>query len=260
VTGPKTCPSCTRPTPDGLVCQSCIERLRADLTALPGYWAELPTTIHRQAQTGDGSGGKAHEAPLPFDLTAATVRDSVINTIGTWVRELSFGDDTNLAPTMRAWCRWLLDRTQRIRGHLAAEEIIDEIHYAVSIVRQVIDRPGDSILCATCEVCGKDIRASPDAAEAVCRWCWIGGRENSYPVPARRADAWKEAESRLVTRAQVLEALVYYQIEVKPPTFRSWIHREMLKPQGYRSNGTPLYLLGAVLKLARSTDLERMTG
>ncbi len=72
-----TCPSCTRPTPDGLVCQSCIDRLRADLTALPGYWAELPTTIRRQAQTGDGSGGKAHEAPLPFDLTAATVRDSV---------------------------------------------------------------------------------------------------------------------------------------------------------------------------------------
>ena len=250
------CPACTRRSDDGLLCTSCTDRLKEDLTLLPIYMAELSTTYLRQAHTGDGSGGKTHEEPLPYNHDAATVRDSVINTVGTWIRELSLGDDVDLAPNIRAWCRWLHDRAQRMRGHVAAEEICDEIHYAVGIVRAAIDRAAESTYCGKCDVCSKDLHASPDAPHAVCRYCYIGGRENSYPIPGRRANDWKLAADKLLTRAQVLEALIYLRLEVNAATFRSWIHRGALKPEDYQKNGAPLYRLRTVQDLANQVRVS----
>ena len=266
-----TCPVCTRESPDNLLCHTCTSAFEADLTPVPAatgqvtdiptLWSELATTYQRQAQTGDGNGRRADaEVPLPFSVTAATVRDSVANTISTWIRDLQQPKEPAPEPTMKAWCAWLLERVSRIRGHEAVEQIVDEIHYAASILRSAVDRPGETTYCGKCEVCGKELRANPDAEKVTCRWCWIGGDERTYPVPKKLANMWEHADEARLTRAQILEALVYNGVPVNAATFRSWIHRGPrgglgLTPVEHRHNGTPLYRLGDALALARAAAL-----
>lgn len=255
MTDQPTCPACGDPQHDGLLCAKCTTQLRRDLEQLPALWAELPTTYLRQSATGDEHGSRSHDAPLQYDVGAATVRDSVANTISTWIRELSFGDDTNLAPNIGAWCRWLTDRTERIRGHMSAAQIVDELHYAANIIRQAVDPHSDAIYCGNCPICDKRVYAPPDADTALCRWCWIAGDQSTLPVPARQAGAWKAAEDRLVTRSQVFEALTFNGVPVPNTTFRSWIHRGQLQARRYQRNGTPLYRFGDALLLARAAAL-----
>lgn len=251
------CPSCRSASPDNLLCKRCTDRLLGDLHQLAQLWPELQVTYRRQSQSGEDKTTRAHDIPMPYDHDAATVRDSVVNTIGTWIRTLSLGekDLDDLGDTVQAWCQWLSRRIERIRGHEAADEIVDQIHYCLGIVKHAIDPVSDAIYCGECTICGKRLYAMPEADKAVCRQCaWIGV-DSTLPVPPPRADAWKKAEAKLLTRAQVIEALTYNGFEVKAPTFRSWVHRDRLQAQGYQRNGAPLYLLGDAMGLARALAL-----
>ena len=249
------CPSCGSRVPDWLLCTSCTTRLLTDLSNLPIWWAELSTTYLGQAQHGGSEDGRGSgENPLPYSYNATVVRDSVINTLTTWIRELDLGDTANLGQNMRAWCRWLSDRINRIRGHAAAAELVDEIHYAVGIVRAAVDRPGESVYCGKCPVCEKEMRANPEADKATCRSCEMAGIESTLPVPSRQADAWKLAEDKMITRAQVVEAFEYYGLKVPASTFRWWIHTTRLVAKAYAPNEVPLYLLRDALELARNPE------
>lgn len=243
------CPSCLSDTPDGLLCATCVGKLKRALHDLPWLMDELRTTLARQSQAGTGNGGRG-ESALPYDWNAGHVREDVGNTLTTWVRELDMGDTADLRSTTRALCKWLTDRMERIRGHAAASEILDEITYQVGDVRRAIDRASDLVFCGSCPVCGRDMLAHEDAAEAVCRYCAWAGIESVLPVQPMRADMWARAEDELLPRRLIVQAFPVYGVEVKPSTFRTWIAKGRLRPQGER-NGAPLYPLRRALELAR---------
>jgi hypothetical protein len=218
---------------------------------------DLRVTLTRQAQTGTGNGGRGADSALPYDWNASHVRADVGNTLSTWIRELDFGDTRDLAGNIRAWCHWLADRVERIRGHAAAEQILDEITYQVSDVRRAIDAHAETIYCGTCDICGKDLYAPREAAEAVCRWCVWAGLDARYPVESRRAGMLEQAKAKHLPRGDILRAIPsLYRLQVNAATFRTWIHRGQLRPVETTADGVPLYRVGDVVALAEQTALE----
>jgi len=246
----KTCPACGDPEHDGLICRLCIGDLRHDLHALPDLMRELATTITRQSQSGGDGARKGREEPLPYDWSAAHTRDDVVNTVGTWIRVLDLGDTVSLGVTMTAWCGWLVERTERIRSHVAGAELVDELRYSVQQVRIAIDTPPPSAFYGRCEICGRDLLGRPDATEVTCRYCERGGVSATYDAASRRRGLWQTAPEQLVTRRTALDALPTWGLIVAPATFRSWLHRGALIAE-QQHDGRVVYRLGDVLELAR---------
>lgn len=271
------CPVCEQPESEGLLCKDCARKLVRDLTDLPELMRALDDVLTRQAQTGTGNGKrKSSSTPLPFDQSASITRESVVNTITTWVRELDLGDVkvrtpqctcrvplapcqgyvmVPVPPNFRALCGWLCQRIVRIRMHPAVVEIYDELTYMVADVRRTVDVPGPRTFYGKCEVCERDIYGRSDAAEVVCRYCEMAGVAVVYPAASRRTGLWAAAEDHLVTSRVVMTALPVYGLPTSPATFRSWLHRGMLLPkQDPKRPGAMLYRLGDALALARKGD------
>jgi hypothetical protein len=260
VTPTPACPSCGRKVPDWLLCTSCTRILEGNLKALPELMRELRTTYTRQSQAGTGNGGKGAETALVFDENAATIQDEVINAIGTWIRELSMGDD-NVASNMRAWCNWLTDRINRIRGHAAASEIADEIADCVKRVRRAIDRPADRLYCGKCDICQTGLWAKASDDVVTCQSCagMVPPVVNSVLVTARRSAMLEQATESLATRAEILTAVPgMYGVPINGDTFQSWVKRGRLISVGTR-DGQATYRLGSALDLARETATRRRT-
>lgn len=248
-----TCPSCNRPEHDGLLCTACTRALRLDLEHLPENWSILQEVITRQTKRGDGSG----ESALPFNPAASAVGWEVNNTITTWVRELDAGDTPGLRPTIRSMVGWLLGRMQRIRGHKAAGELVDELRYACRSVRIAIDLPPELRLVGDCPLCGSTLMAPLAAQEVTCRRCAVLGVESVHPVPEMRQRLAERVEDELVSRALALQVVAkVWGIEVNQGTFRVWIHRGRLTAADVSISGVPLYRVGDVLDLAQG---ERVT-
>ena len=255
------CPSCGSRVPDWLLCRSCTDRLERDLTALPELMRELRTTYTRQSQAGTGNGGKGAETALVFDENAATVQDEVINTIGTWIREMDLGDTQNLAPNMRAWCRWLLDRINRIRGHAAGGELVDEIADCVKRVKRAIDRPADRLYCGKCDVCQADMWARQGEDDIICQTCKnaLPSVVSSYSVDVRRSAMLAAAADSLATRSEILTAVPgMYGVPINGDTFQTWVKRGRLADKGTR-DGQKIYRLGDALDLARDVATRKRT-
>lgn len=234
---------------------------------------ELLITRVRLSQAGTGNGSCGADRALPYDWDASHVREDVGNTLTTWVRELDMGDlwveeqgcwcapyrpcqgwrRIPLPNTTRALCGWLLRRIERIRGHGAADELLDEICYQVDDVRRAIDNPPPLAYCGRCGICGREMYARQDDEQAVCRYCERVGIESVLPAQPMRADMWRRVEVMDLPRRLILQALPLYGREVNPATFRGWIWRGRLRPAG-AANGAPLYSLRRALDLARHID------
>lgn len=220
-----TCPACKDLSADGLLCRRCTTRCRKDLEKLPELWWELEITQTRQSQAGTGVGGRGATSPLPFDGRASDARDSISNTISTWVRELDMGDTEHLASNFRAWCRWLGDRIQRIRGHVAAGEIADELSRCVALARRVIDPHGGAAFAGPCEVCGGDIYGPRGGQRGTCRKCGlvVDDLEMRWArIAVQAEDAWVDKRTML---AAVPSA---YGVELSDTRFRKWTSRGKL--------------------------------
>lgn len=248
-----TCPSCGADEPDNALCRRCTARLRSDLADLPALMQDLDDVLTRQTQTGTGNGKrKSSDRPLIFDQTASITREAVINTISTWVRDLDMGDAVNLGSSFQSWCRWLTERIDRIRFHVAAGEIFDELTYAVADVRRTVDVPSPRIPYGNCGICNRTVYGSRDATEVTCRYCELAGIASVLPVDRSHVGLWTKAPDQLVTRKDALEALPFYGLEVKPETFRSWVKREQLvRREDPKRPDRTLYRLGDVLDLAK---------
>jgi hypothetical protein len=214
---------------------------------------DLDDVLTRQTQTGTGNGKRrSSDRPLIYDQTASIVRESVINTITTWIRELDMGDAKHIGSSFRSWCRWLTDRMDRIRFHVAVNEMFDELTYAVADVRRTVDTPGQRVPYGNCEVCNRILYGAKDATEITCRYCEMAGIVSVLPVDRSHVGLWSQADDQLVTRRDALEALPFYGLEVKPETFRSWVKRDQLiRREDPKRPDRTLYRLGDVLELAK---------
>lgn len=257
----RPCVGCGGETIDAYLCQACGNRLVAELRALPLLVHELEISVTRQSVADDDTRRKrSTDTAMPYNWSAAHTRDDLVNTVSTWIRELELGD-TLPAPNLRAGCHWLAARIERIRMHPAADEIYDELMYAVSDVRHAIDTPLPSEYYGKCPVCDHDLLGRPGADEIVCRRCARVNVDTVVPTAGRRQGLWARAKDELVTKATALAALPVYRIEPpKPSTWRTWIERgrtgegKGLVPVVVDAAGRPWYRLADVLALASGDE------
>lgn len=251
------CPACGNPSPDGLLCRLCTNRLKADLAALPELLRELDVTVTRQARIG--SGAAKDRTPLPVNLAASDTAWAVRNTLLTWVRTIEIGDADGLPDKPGAWCNWLGRRIERIRGHDEAGMLADEIGYCVVSIRQVVDLPPDLLYCGQCPTCGRDLMAKPGAKVVTCKRCERAGIttvEVDVEVTRRLmlTAAQRDGEARLLTLSELIEHIdVFHGYRLNPDTVRQWVKRGRLmrRPGG-------LYDVTEVVDLVRdAADRKR---
>lgn len=264
-------------TPDGLLCRKCTSRLRHILRELPSAHRDLDLTLTRQSKTGD-PGKRGRETPIVFDQVASLTSTDVAHTMIVWIGDLAElnGEDLDRRDlichghacvtviswkpgrTMRDWCDWLTQRMHQIRRHPKAEQMFDELTYAMRIALRTVDRPADVEFAGRCDLCGSDIYARPgtEAAgeEVACRKCaevaGPGGYVPYYDVADRRGWMRDQYRSGLAAGPEILAVVPsMFEVEINPNTFRSWVARGLLLASGNGPAG-PLYSVDRVVDLA----------
>lgn len=282
------CPRCFAEQGDWLLCQKCSARLREQLAELPGLMRELQVNVTRQSRRG--AGGKINERPLPVEITASYLYDDVKLELVTWVRDLDYGDTQWQVETCtcepyracRGWeivtltdapadlCAWLLDRVERIRGHVAVDEIVGGIDYMVKQVWQAIDRPADKEFCGTCPVCDGDLYSKRGVAKDFCRKCRAAGIETEYVPGDMREDVKARVEHQWATAGVCSTVLGSFGLEVKAETVQNWARPgkpkyegdpprpPKLHPRGVNQLGHAVYAIGDVMDLAKEQRARKV--
>lgn len=157
-------PACRRTVSDAWVCAPCAATIAGRLQAAAELWPDLLTTCAGQARMGEpGPRARGHAPPqpirpglgdpaedhqggpptgLPFGWTASDVRDSVRNTVTTWVRHIVAERPTGmLLGTTPTLLRWLAGQCEWLRHQPYGAEALDELDDAVGMVAPAVDRP-----------------------------------------------------------------------------------------------------------------------
>lgn len=206
------CVICQRDHRDSLACRSCIDGLIGDLRAIPDLLAELETTQCRQDRLG-ADGGRSAETPLVWREKASEAGYVLRNTIATWARDLWDTNGTGpfvVASDTASLSRFLVRYPSWLAVHPAIDELADEVHYAVTLTRRVIDRPQDTrVFLGRCDLgdpdnpaCDQELHAYPWQEDLDCPAC--GG---SWNVDERRQWLLAQAEDQTAT-AETLAALL----------------------------------------------------
>lgn len=250
------CPVCLHPVRDGLVCSVCTSHIRQDIEALPGWMAELDLQLTRQGQLGTGNGSRGAETPLVFDARSSETRDLIVNTVGTWVRDMqeTYADDSDPGPDISAWCAWLVERIHRIRGHETVKPMADEIRHCVALAIQAVDLPHLRLPCGPCPRCGKPVSAPIGADEGQCRACAWEGVEVTVVADHSLPSVLIRARDALVTRKQILDAAKLYQVSIDRRRLSEWVKSGRLKAVHVTEEGTPHYRVGDALDLVQHAE------
>lgn len=255
------CPKCDRASSDWTLCNRCVGHMSNDLEAIPDLLRELAITYTRQDQAGTGNGGAGAEKGLPFDGRASSVRSEVVNTLGTWIRDLDHGDTTDLEHTPEAWCRWLGQRINRIRGHQACDEIAKDIQRCARSIRSVIDQPAARLWCGHCPICETDLYARPGQDVVTCNRCAEilppGHVLPEYGVAETREPMISELWDSLATAHELVDAVPRaFNVKIRDKDVERWIKHGRLVEQGRRGRWAT-YHIGTTVTLAREQAATR---
>ena len=78
---------CGRPASRGYLCQGCATKLRRDLATIRDLWAETGVELTRQAKKSrGGTRSRGGAFPLPVSWNAVQDRETIANTVTTWLR------------------------------------------------------------------------------------------------------------------------------------------------------------------------------
>lgn len=272
------CAACDRPT-DATLCHPCTSKLAAALRDLPGWLAELRTTITRQAKTSGPDGGKAtkkFEQPLPYHPAAAELLDQARRGIGSWVAALSTGRNLPApAGGTRTRLRWLAQHVDDLRHIPEAAAILTAAQTLRDDCRRMVDNlgkrwagpctarvvkrqleihvDGETITAAVGpelsepRECGADLRTRPGAKTITCPDC------GAMYDPIERAQ-WiigKSADHHAGTRF-IANALTDAGWPVRENTIAQWARRGKLYAWRDDEQGRPLYRVGDVLDLVKA--------
>lgn len=257
------CPVHLTPLSNAVVCQVCIDTLARDLGDIASLAVELETTSTRQGVSGQRNGSRSTSPALPFDWSADHDLDDLNATLVGWVRELvRDGEDwpergENITQQCASMSRWLLVRCDRIAQHLAADEICDEISYAVRQSYRAIDHHADRWYAGPCRseyvvdqdstegndaCCLADLYAKPGAETFTCRQCGT-----LHVAQQRRSWLLAAAEDTLATATTIARAVTVLRQHVTPERIRQWAHRGRLAAKGIDHRGHPTYRVGDVI-------------
>jgi predicted Rdx family selenoprotein len=117
----------------------------------------------------------------------------------------------------------MLVRIERIRSHIAAAEIADEISYCVRIIRHAIDRRPDKVYLGPCQTivegapCKTQLYAPATAEAYDCPQC--GQPVN---VAQRRQELLALIADQVGTVGTCCQVLAMFGLEVKADTIQNW--------------------------------------
>jgi hypothetical protein len=115
------------------------------LTEVVDLAEQLAITVTRQAVLGAQQGmphRKDDERPLPFNESVSTYEaEDLRATLVGWVRDIEPDIAHQPHDDLVSIATWLTRNVETIRQHQAADEIYDEIRYAVREAWRAVDRP-----------------------------------------------------------------------------------------------------------------------
>lgn len=224
------CAACGKPVPDvAYVCHPCAFSgdkqplgLAPRLRQAAKLWLELETTITRQARMSEpGPRARGHAPPqpirpglgdpaddhqrgvpagLPFNWSAADVRDSVHNTVTTWGRVV-LEERGGVGPVdayTETVMRWLATQLGWCRYQRWADELWDQVGDACGLVAPAVDRPRPRVDAGLCLAptqagpCQQRLSAAPAAAYVHCPGCRTTHRadERRETILNAARDSW----------------------------------------------------------------------
>ncbi len=247
------CP-CGTPTPNATLCQRCLDALHRDLDAIADHITEATTQLARLGRHGERAGSRSAERPLPIDLAASEALDILRSVLVGWVRDVTPRPDDQPPDTLRGMARHL--RWWDWAAHPAADEFADELHHALTTIRQCIDSPPERHYLGPCGAIDVDGRACQGDVYAVgnrqprCRDC--GER---WDADERRHAIAEWANGQLVTATEGATALAAWagMVDVTPERIRLWAHRGRVTARATTTEGRPLYPFAELRDLAVDT-------
>lgn len=264
------CPEHGEPIRNATLCPKCLAGVEKDLGDVAALTDELNTTLARQDHI-DRAGFTdedpdaalpvtARIQPLAYNPVASTADTELHATLVGWVRDLH-GELPTPWPddNATAMSRWMLRHFDLIRTHPAADQLRDEIGYAVDQVRRAVDRPVQRVFVGPClepiediGKCQADLYARPTADTVICHTC---GAE--HDIETRRAWLLAQAEDQLAHAELIGRAAPALGVEVTPAAIRGYATRGRIVPHGTDLQGRPLYRVGDVIDVARDVLSRR---
>lgn len=257
---------CGRPIADNAtLCAGCTGRLERDLGDVPALADELVTVLTRQTRYGAGNGGsRSAERPLPFDPRASEVagllKGALVGVVRVVMEERGEAVGEPEGDDSAALAEWLVVHVEWLRHHPAGDELVDEVTYAVSRVRGVVDRPPDQWFVGVClhesdegVVCRGSLYADPRHTLARCRAC---GSESDA---AETRDRLEESMwDQLLTPAEMASMLVYFgharDREKVRALVKTWAERGRITVRATDGFKRPLYAYREVVEHLRASQ------
>jgi len=270
---------CGRTSADAWLCRGCTRRLEYTYGEMPALMKELETTLARQANAQQRSGGshtKKADHPLPFDANASNLLHDVQAKLVSQIRDLCETRRIPIPMLDRAepMTRWLLSHIGAIRQHHGADVIFREtvelnrklrsatdnhlLHFAgpcnalLAEVRLIWE--GDRLEPVIIErECGAMLRMRENAETIVCREC-----KTVYETYIQMRWVLDMAPDALY-RIGFIDASLATARYTRPGTAIKWVQRdELRKPELRRffawqvdGEGNDMYRLGDFVSRAK---------
>ena len=137
----KACPVCGEHSRDALTCWPCIRKTRRDLAELPWLYLETRRASLGIVRLSAREGSRSSETPMPINLRASRIADTVRSGIVGWVRiAVDRGADWP-ADKLAAMCSLLADRARDLRHHEAFPELVTDVTQWTADMLHVVNRP-----------------------------------------------------------------------------------------------------------------------
>lgn len=211
---------------------------------------ELQTDLACQGRRGGREGGRAAEAPLPFDMGASIVADALLSTLTSWALIVA-GDLLGTPPTSGAsgLASWLGARVEEIRHRLDGGVCVDEVCAAVEGARDQVHGPArgpNSLLLGVCPECGQALYGRERVDQARCR---REGCDGVVDTAEWRYDALQRLDGAVLPAVDAARAAsVLLGVDVSAARVRQWRRRGRLVPVDPESEW-PLYRVAEVCRL-----------
>lgn len=240
-----TCPITGELLPPGAtVSATAIRRLTTSVSDLPSLMNEVDYAL---AGLKNGLATHASRTRDPINLQLLNDIDEMKDALLIWATALV----AHTHPGLHIPNGWrnirqaFTTHAPKATGWVEAPTMVDEVCYAIHRLETLASPKRETkIYAGKCHSCGSDVEAWPGAEVAECHKC---GEEIEVEVSRKLMLTRALAIPVFASRARaIVEAIS--KIQVKETTFRSYIHRNKLKPVGYEG-GRPLYLPRDLLKL-----------